>query len=467
VDALQEMSVRASARKGTPTSRLAPSALWLVDNGAGQDTWFVAGWVWGISSAVVATYLLPVTTAISVFPIIVLLVMLPVTVVSYRRRGRAGGWATVVFYMFLFYLLASVMQTVIPLPRNPEAYCATQTYASTPQLRPFYFIEVVEQRARGRWSPGAMMRNPALWSTALNVVLLVPLGFFLRYMAKSRFLAATAIGFGVSLLFELTQLTGLWFVYPCAYRLFSVDDLILNTVGAAIGWLIAGPLMRVLPNLEPDGERGRYATRVTASRRLWALLADAVGFFVLIAFVLGLMILFGGTHEGRGPIVVILAAVWFLVIPVLTGSTVGKRAMLLKVERANGHRAGPISLLIRNGVLLSPLWLLWIALSVDDWDVMASPQQLLIPVGMLISLFVVGIWTPLAVFLGGERAPYERLSGTVNVAFVKKSRGGPASGTATEAKTAVIRKPRVRKPVVRKAGTVPGNVPAAGQRPKP
>src|SRR5688500_5385121 len=110
--------------------------------------------------------------------------MLPVAVVSYRRRGRAGGWATLVFYCFVFYMLAAVMQTVIPLPRNPEAYCATQTYASTPQLRPFYFIEVVEQRARGRWSPGAMIRNPALWSTALNVVLLLPLGFFLRYMAK-------------------------------------------------------------------------------------------------------------------------------------------------------------------------------------------------------------------------------------------------------------------------------------------
>lgn len=366
-----------------------------------------------------ATYLLPVTTALSVFPIIALLVMLPVAVVSYRRRGRAGGWTTIVFYGFLFYLLAAFMQTIIPLPSDPARYCATQTYASTPQLRPFYFIDVVSTRARGHWSPNAMLHNPALWSTALNAVLLVPLGFFLRYLAGARFLPAIAISFGVSLFFELTQLTGLWFIYPCAYRLFSVDDLILNTSGAVVGWLIAGPLTRLLPDLDPARDRRRYATRVTASRRLLALLADAVGFAVLTGIFLGLIVLFGGTVAGQQAVVVVVGVVWFVVIPLLTGSTVGKRAMLLRLERMNGRRPGPVSIVVRYGVLLSPLWLLWLALSVDHWDIFAQPQQILIPVGLILSVFVVGIWSPLAVFFGGEPTPYERLSRTVNVAIVK------------------------------------------------
>ncbi len=366
-----------------------------------------------------ATYLLPVTTALSVFPIIVLLVMLPVAVVSYRRRGRAGGWTTVVVYGFLFYLLAALMQTIIPLPSDPSGYCATQTYASTPQLRPFYFVDVVSTRARGHWSPNAMLHNPALWSTALNAVLLLPLGFFLRYLAGARFLAAMAISVGVSLLFELTQLTGLWFIYPCAYRLFSVDDLILNSAGAALGWLVAGPLGRLLPTMDPARERRRYATTVTAGRRVLALLADVVGFVALTGFFLGLIVLFGGTITGQQSVVTVLAVVWFAVVPVLTGSTVGKRAMLLRIERTNGNRAGPLSIVVRYAILLSPLWLLWLGLSVDHWDVFARPQQLLIPVGFLLSLFVVGIWSPLAVFFGGEPAPYERLSRTVNVAIVR------------------------------------------------
>jgi glycopeptide antibiotics resistance protein len=375
------------------------------------------------------TYLLPVTTALSIFPVIALIVMLPVAVISYRRRGRAGGWATLVFYCFLFYLLAAVLQTVIPLPSDPAGYCATQNYASTPQLKPFYFVQVLQERARGDWSLGSLIHYGAVWSTALNVAMLAPLGFFLRYLAGMRFLAATAIAFGVSLLFELTQLTGNWFVYPCAYRLFSVDDLMLNTVGAVIGWLVAGPLGRLLPALEPDRERRRYATRVTVSRRLFALLADVVGFVALNGLVVGLIVLFGGAGAGRGPLVTVLAVVWFVLVPVLTGSTLGKRAMLLRVERKGGRRAGPVSLLIRNGVLLSPLWLLWLALSVDEWDVFTDPEQLLIPAGMVVSVFVVGIWTPLAVFFGDEPAPHERLSGTANVAIAAKPAAGPTAAT--------------------------------------
>jgi glycopeptide antibiotics resistance protein len=311
------------------------------------------------------------------------------------------------------------MQTIIPLPSDPSGYCATQTYASTPQLRPFYFVDVVSTRARGQWSPTAMLHNPALWSTALNAVLLLPLGFFLRYLAGARFLAAMAISLGVSLLFELTQLTGLWFIYPCAYRLFSVDDLILNTSGAALGWLVAGPLGRLLPTMDPARERRRYAATVTAGRRVLALLADVVGFAALTGFFLGLIVLFGGTITGQQSVVAVLAVVWFAVLPVLTGSTVGKRAMLLRIERTNGNRAGPLSIVVRYTILLSPLWLLWLGLSVDHWDVFARPQQLLIPVGFLLALFVVGIWSPLAVFFGGEPAPYERLTRTVNVAIVK------------------------------------------------
>jgi glycopeptide antibiotics resistance protein len=367
---------------------------------------------------VFATYLLPVTTALYVFPILVLVVMLPVAFVSYRRRGRAGGWTTLVFYGFLFYLLAAFMQTVIPLPTDPTGYCMTRSYASDPQLRPFHFLEVVQRRGGGDWSLGGMLDNPALWSTGLNAILLLPLGFFARYLNGMRFLAATAVGFGTSLLFELTQLTGLWFIYPCAYRLFSVDDLLLNTAGASLGWLIAGPLARLLPELRPERDRRRYATRVTATRRLFALLTDVLGFAVLTGFVLGLVVLFGGQADAGLPVVAVLGLVWFWLVPSLTGSTVGKRAMLLRIERGDGRRAGPFALLVRYGVLLSPLWLLWVGFSVQDWDFFGEPVQLLIPLGAVLSLLVVGIWTPLAVLFGGESGPHERLSRTVNVAIV-------------------------------------------------
>jgi glycopeptide antibiotics resistance protein len=383
---------------------------------------------------VFTTFLLPVTTALWVFPIVALVVMLPVAVISYRRRGRAGGWTTLVLYSFLFYMLAAFLQTIIPLPRDGGAYCAAQTYASTPQLRPFYFVEVIQQRARGNWSLGAIMRNGVLWSTALNLVMLLPLGVFLRYATRLGVIASTAVGFGVALFFELTQLTGVWFLYPCAYRLFSVDDLILNTAGALLGAIVGGPLRRILPELAPKRELQEYAARVTVTRRLFALATDVIGFATLVAFWLGLLTLFGMQTRDQGLAVFILAFVWFVLTPALSGSTMGKRAMLLRLERTNGRRAGPLSLLVRYTVLLSPVWLLWLALSVDVWDIAGHPERLLIPIGMVLSFFVVGVWTPLAVFFGDDRrAPYEQLTGTINVAIVRHP---AALTTATGAQAA-------------------------------
>ncbi|TVT11363.1 VanZ family protein [Amycolatopsis bartoniae] len=372
----------------------------------------------------VTTYLLPVTTAVALFPLVALVIMIPAAVVSYRRRGRAGGRTAVVFYAFVFYLLAIAMQTVVPLP-DGSAYCSAPSYASSPQLRPFYFVEVVAQRAHGHWGPLALLHNPAVWTTALNVVMLAPLGIFLRYANRMRFLPAVLIGFGVSLFFELTQLTGLWFVYPCPYRLFSVDDMILNTAGAAAGWLLAGPLMRILPELDHERDRRRFAAKVTVTRRLFALVTDLAAFTVLLAFVFGLLTLFGESLEHRRTLIVILGLVWFVLVPTLTGSTFGKRAMLLRVRRVSGRRAGPVSLAVRNTILLSPLWLLWLLLGLD-WNLRAHPEQLLVPIGLLVAVLVVVVWSPLAVLLDAEhRAPYERLTGTVNTAIVPAERSEP------------------------------------------
>ena len=43
------------------------------------------------------------------------------------------------------------------------------------------------------------------------------------------------------------QLTGLMGVFPCAYRLFDVDDLLWNTTGALIGFALAMFSLRLIP----------------------------------------------------------------------------------------------------------------------------------------------------------------------------------------------------------------------------
>lgn len=66
----------------------------------------------------------------------------------------------------------------------------------------------------------------------LNVILLFPLGIFIPMIWKrtDKLVCLTGIGFAVSLLIEVSQLLN--------NRHPDIDDLLLNTLGAVIGWII-------------------------------------------------------------------------------------------------------------------------------------------------------------------------------------------------------------------------------------
>lgn len=73
----------------------------------------------------------------------------------------------------------------------------------------------------------------AFLNLAGNVIGFLPFGFFLSILSRRLRNGAvvTALGFGLSLLVESIQLV---FKVGC----FDVDDLILNTLGAAIGYML-------------------------------------------------------------------------------------------------------------------------------------------------------------------------------------------------------------------------------------
>lgn len=71
-----------------------------------------------------------------------------------------------------------------------------------------------------------------------NLLILAPLGFGLPVVwQRFRRITPTLLaGFGVALSIELSQVT-ISLMVGVPYRAFDVDDLILNTAGAIIGWL--------------------------------------------------------------------------------------------------------------------------------------------------------------------------------------------------------------------------------------
>src|SRR5699024_884606 len=106
-----------------------------------------------------------------------------------------------------------------------------------------------------------------------NVAFFVPFGILARHLMGWRARWCVLAALSTSLLIELTQLTGNWFSYPCAYRLFDADDLLANTFGAAIGIALA-PMARLVP--------GQYRTPtdtpqpVRPTRRVAGMAVDLV-----------------------------------------------------------------------------------------------------------------------------------------------------------------------------------------------
>ena len=111
-------------------------------------------------------------------------------------------------------------------------------------------------------------------------MLFLPFGVFVRLITHRGVVVATVLGFAVSLLIEVTQLTGVWGVYPCAYRLFDVDDLLTNTLGAFLGALVSYPYA-ARRRRRLGTARRRLPTTVSVGRRLAATLSDVL--FVVLA----------------------------------------------------------------------------------------------------------------------------------------------------------------------------------------
>ena len=229
-----------------------------------------------------AGYIGPISTAMWVFPFVALLFTVPYVLSSYHRYGAVLFFRALVVYSFIFYLMCVYFLAILPLPSIEEVARETKPWA---QLKPFAGLQSA-LRGGGISSAGdpqtwlRVLGTDSFFYLAANVAMLFPLGIYLRYYFRQGFFGTVRWGFLVSLSLELLQLTGLLFIYPRPYRLFDVDDLITNTLGAALGYLVAPLPMKILPSQERldhvayrRGERVSIFRAAVAAGVDWALCA--------------------------------------------------------------------------------------------------------------------------------------------------------------------------------------------------
>lgn len=143
-----------------------------------------------------------------------------------RRRNKAVNWHHEIgLFLFVIFLAGLASQTVLP-PITFDADGIRLAGGRTHEtwLIPFRFLCYTYEDIVVRHSAYSLLIN-----FLGNVVMFMPFGFFLPLLWRTPGKTAIAVGFGASLFVEITQL-----LLP---RSTDIDDLILNTAGAALGYL--------------------------------------------------------------------------------------------------------------------------------------------------------------------------------------------------------------------------------------
>ena len=136
-----------------------------------------------------------------------------------------------------FSVLFFVALTQHPLPDAAMLARACPVASTKPNLVPIAFIPYVVERWKSFGTVQTFVREWSAVVFAMNFVLCALIGVLAsRHRIRAR--SAAFMGLVLSLSVELTQLTGFWWLYPCAWRRFDVDDVILNTAGVAAGFLL-------------------------------------------------------------------------------------------------------------------------------------------------------------------------------------------------------------------------------------
>lgn len=143
-------------------------------------------------------------------------------------RSRPGGAAILLMLTTLFF----VTLALTPFPDRATLDCSAGTQM---QLQPFRFLPAFSRLIRTGAGPMAWIGNLTVASTIMNYAICIVIGAALSGVT-GRWGLAALVAAGLTLGIETTQVTGNWGIYPCAYRLFDVDDLILNFAGVMTGF---------------------------------------------------------------------------------------------------------------------------------------------------------------------------------------------------------------------------------------
>lgn len=363
------------------------------------------------------TYELAIKVAVLIFPIIAFLITLPYMIKQYNKYGSIPFLRTIIVYSFVLYLLTAYFMVILPLPSIKEVSTLTSPWT---QLIPFNFINDIKMHSSLVITDISTyitaLKESVIYTNLFNLILTIPFGIYLRYYFNRKWWETILLSLLLSLFFEVTQISGLYGIYPRPYRLFDVDDLIINTTGGFLGHLITPLFSFILPSRkkldEIAYEKGK---KVSFARRALAFLIDCVTINViaiLLIFVFNIKII-----SSFYPMIYLL---YFLLTTIIfQGKTFGKSIVKIKIVKNNGEKAKIHNILIRYTFTFIIFYQVYDIISWNKTNFLINPITTHITNIIYILLALVYFITILDIIFQKERFFYEKISNTKNISTIK------------------------------------------------
>lgn len=270
-------------------------------------------------------YLISIKTAIIVFPAVALLFTIPFILYQYHKYGAINLVRVLIIYSFILYLITIYFLVILPLPAKNQVVWK----ANMVKLIPFAFIfDFLKETSFLLNDPTTYLKfltEPCFYTVLFNLFMTIPFGMYLRYYFKCDLKKTIILSFLLSLFFEVTQITGLYYIYPYPYRVFDIDDLIINTLGGATGYYLMG-MINFLPSREEiDSESIKNSNIVSGFRRTTIFFWDYL-LFTCISLFISLFI-------KVKYLLLILFIIYYILIPYLTnGYSIGSKFLNVRLE---------------------------------------------------------------------------------------------------------------------------------------
>ncbi|PFG14491.1 VanZ family protein [Bacillus sp. es.036] len=355
-----------------------------------------------------SVYMIPIKIAILSFFLLSFIFTIPWLIYNYRKYGFVSIWNSLIIYTFSFYMLSALFLVLLPLPVTQDT-CAGQSNDTVYySIIPFTFVSDIYKNMNVVWTQlhtySQIFLQPAFYQAAFNFILLLPFGVFLRYFRNTHqsWKKVLAAGFAVSLFFEVTQFTGIYGIYNCPYRIFDVDDLMLNTLGTLCGFTIAPIFLSLLPSKSSIEHKRKVVEgepRVRLLQQILAIIVDytiiKLGWIVItIIYVSSAFIEFLYTTMGFVVVYIIIPYIW-------SGMTLGTRLLKYRLYAENGQYPGLKSLIKRGASLYIPWFFTYIAQRINslplDFSGPFYTLQVWISVGIFVIVFI--MWSAIFVHL--------------------------------------------------------------------